>query len=800
MIGETVSHYRIVEKIGQGGMGEVFLADDTSLHRKVALKFLPPALQQDPAARKRFLREAHSAAALDHPFICHINEVADSDPSAGSGQAVCFIVMEYVEGQSLKDRLETGPLSPAEALPIAIEVTEALEAAHGKGIVHRDIKPGNIMLTPAGHAKVMDFGLAKPMAPAGGTETAAETVTALSEAGSTLGTLAYMAPEQLRGEAVDGRADLWALGVTLYEMVAGTRPFQGQSAFDLPVAILNAAPRPLPSTVPTELAAVIARCLEKDPDKRYQQAGELRQALVAVQAGTVSPWVGWRYRLTRSRWPMIAAPALALVIVAGTLVALDVAGLRSRLVGGPVTARVVKVAVLPFANVSGDAAQEYLSDGLTTEMIALLGRLHPERLRVFARMSVMQYKKTDKPLKQIASELGGVDYILEGSAQREAGRIRITADLIKVADQTQVWADRYERELAGILALQNDVAQQVANALALKLLPAEQARLSNANPVNPEAHDAYLKGLQYWYHLTPGDLDAALKYFEMALDMDPSYAPAQAGIALVWAGRSTMGITPPGEAGPKAKAAALKAIQLDDTNMEAHYALACIKAWTEWDWAGAEAEFKRVIALNPNFPDARAYYSDYLNKMGRPTEAMPEIERAVALDPYNPLFQLVYAVNFLYARRYDEALEQSRRALSTEPDLNPALNVTWWALSLKGMPKEALAAAKAYMKVVCGDRETENGFDEGYVHGGYAEAMRRAAQALAARARASYVEPIDIAQTYVEAGENAQALEWLEKALAVRDPNLPILGMPPFDRLRSEPRFQAIVRRVGLPQ
>jgi len=800
MIGETVSHYRIVEKIGQGGMGEVFLADDTSLHRKVALKFLPPALQQDAAARKRFLREAHSAAALDHPFICHINEVADSDPSAGSGQAVCFIVMEYVEGQSLKDRLETGPLSPAEALPIAIEVTEALEAAHGKGIVHRDIKPGNIMLTPAGHAKVMDFGLAKPMAPAGGTETAAETVTALSEAGSTLGTLAYMAPEQLRGEAVDGRADLWALGVTLYEMVAGTRPFQGQSAFDLPVAILNAAPRPLPSTVPTELAAVIARCLEKDPDKRYQQAGELRQALVAVQAGTVSPWVGWRYRLTRSRWPMIAAPALALVIVAGTLVALDVAGLRSRLVGGPVTARVVKVAVLPFANVSGDAAQEYLSDGLTTEMIALLGRLHPERLRVFARMSVMQYKKTDKPLKQIASELGGVDYILEGSAQREAGRIRITADLIKVADQTQVWADRYERELAGILALQNDVAQQVANALALKLLPAEQARLSNANPVNPEAHDAYLKGLQYWYHLTPGDLDAALKYFEMALDMDPSYAPAQAGIALVWAGRSTMGITPPGEAGPKAKAAALKAIQLDDTNMEAHYALACIKAWTEWDWAGAEAEFKRVIALNPNFPDARAYYSDYLNKMGRPTEAMPEIERAVALDPYNPLFQLVYAVNFLYARRYDEALEQSRRALSTEPDLNPALNVTWWALSLKGMPKEALAAAKAYMKVVYGDRETENGFDEGYVHGGYAEAMRRAAQALAARARASYVEPIDIAQTYVEAGENAQALEWLEKALAVRDPNLPILGMPPFDRLRSEPRFQAIVRRVGLPQ
>jgi TolB-like protein len=633
-------------------------------------------------------------------------------------------------------------------------------------------------------------------------ESEATTLTAasLTVQGAVVGTLAYMAPEQLKGRRADARSDVWALGVVLYEMVAGQRPFQGKTGFELSSAILTQPTPPVPAAVLAPLAGVIDRCLAKQPGERYQHASEVQAGLAAVAAGTavaVTP----RRPVRPHRWLLASGAATLLVVAALLLAVFDVGGLLSRLVGGgPVTARVVKVAVLPFANVSGDAAQEYLSDGLTTEMIALLGRLHPERLRVFARMSVMQYKKTDKPLKQIASELGGVDYILEGSAQREAGRIRITADLIKVADQTQVWADRYERELAGILALQNDVAQQVANALALKLLPAEQARLSNANPVNPEAHDAYLKGLQYWYHLTPGDLDAALKYFEMALDMDPSYAPAQAGIALVWAGRSTMGITPPGEAGPKAKAAALKAIQLDDTNMEAHYALACIKAWTEWDWAGAEAEFKRVIALNPNFPDARAYYSDYLNKMGRRTEAMPEIERAVALDPYNPLFQLVYAANFLYARRYDEALEQSRRALSTDPNLNPALNVTWWALSLKGMPKEALAAAKAYMKVVYGDRETENGFDEGYAHAGYAEAMRRAAHALAARARASYVDPFDIAQTYVEAGEDAQALEWLEKALAVRDPNLMILGMPPFDRLRSEPRFQAIVRRVGLPQ
>jgi serine/threonine protein kinase len=269
MIGETVSHYRIVGKIGQGGMGEVFLADDTSLHRKVALKFLPPALQQDAAARKRFLREARSAAALDHPFICHINDVAEADPATGPGQAVSFIVMEYVDGRSLKDQLDEGPVPADDALRIALEVTEALEAAHAKGIVHRDIKPGNIMRTPARHAKVMDFGLAKQVAAPGETESAAETVTALTADGSTLGTLAYMPPEQLRGQAVDGRGDIWALGVTLYEMVSGARPFQGQSGVDTTAAILNQAPQPLPSRVPAALAAVIGRCLEKDPAKRY---------------------------------------------------------------------------------------------------------------------------------------------------------------------------------------------------------------------------------------------------------------------------------------------------------------------------------------------------------------------------------------------------------------------------------------------------------------------------------------------------------------------------------------------------
>jgi serine/threonine-protein kinase len=794
MIGKALGHYRILEKIGQGGMGEVFLAEDASLHRKVALKFLPTEMQQDDTARKRFIREARSAAALDHPYICHINEVGESE-----GQD--FIAMEYVEGQSLKDRIAAGAtgqprLALQEALQITIEVAEALEAAHGKGIIHRDIKPGNIMLTQTGHAKVMDFGLAKQTMAAGGVHTEEETVTALTRNGAAIGTPAYMSPEQLRGQPADARSDLWALGVTLYEMVAGTRPFQGQGAYELTSAILSQPPRPLPTEVPAELGAVIGRCLEKEPGKRHQAAGELRKALSAVQAGTVSPWVGWRYRMAHSRWPAVAAAVLVLFMLAGILVTSDVGGLRGWLAGRMgVPARAVKLAVLPFANLTGDPEQEYLSDGLTQEMIAQLGRLHPQSLAVIARSSVMRYKKTDKPIDQIGRELG-VGYILEGSARRDGGRIRITAELIQVQDQTQLWAETYERETAGILALQSEVARKVAETLALKLLPAEQLRMANVRTVNPEAYDAYLKGLKLSYALTSGDLDASLKYFELAIEKDPNYPLAYAGVAMVWSDRQQMGLTPPHEAAPKAKAAVLKALELDNTLAEAHYALAVIYAWTDWNWPAAEAAFKRAIELDPNFPDARAGYSHYLNMMRRPDEAMAQIERALALDPFNPLVQIFYAADLMFVRRYDDAVAAARNA----PGNPGALQAIWWARSLKGTQKEAFEAAKAYMKVTYDDRAVDEALDQGYAQGGYTEGMKRGAQALAARFRASFVPPTDVASLYLDAGDNRQALDWLERGFDVRDPVLPYLGLPYFDRLRSEPRFQALLRRLNLPQ
>jgi len=792
MIGETVSHYRIVEKIGQGGMGEVFLADDTSLHRQVALKFLPPGLQQDAAARRRFLREAHSAAALDHPFICHINEVAES-----GGRDV--IVMEYVEGQSLKDRLEQGPLSVSEALPIAIEVAEALEAAHGKGIVHRDIKPGNIMLTLAGHAKVMDFGLAKQVAAAGALESAADTVTALTDAGSTLGTLAYMSPEQLRGQVVDGRSDLWALGVTLYEMVSGTRPFGGPSGVDLTAAILNQTPQPLPARVPAALAAVIGRCLEKDPAKRYQQAGELREALSAVRAGTASPWAGWRYRLTRSRWPVIAAAALASVIVAGTLVTLNVGDLRSRLVGGPGAARIVRLAVLPFANVSGDAAQDYLSDGLTTEMIALLGRLHPATLQVIARTTAMSYKKTDKPVDQIGRELG-VDYVLEGSAQREAGRIRITADLIKVADQTQLWAERYERELAGILVLQNDVAQQVAKALALKLLPAEQARLAGAKTVDPEVYDLCLKGKDLLGRFTKADLDTAEQYFQRALAKDPASAAAYAGMAGVWLYRRQIGLAPAREAGEKARAAALKAVELDDSLADAHLRLAAVFTWTDFAFRDAEREYKRTLELDPNDPTARALYGHLLMILGRPAEAIPQTERAVATDPLDVGSRVFHAFALFYARRYDEATAQARAALRLQPGHPGALGALVQTAHMKQQYADVVAAA-ATMYEATGRPDVAEALKKGYAEVGYAAAWRQATAVELAKYGDEPGVALDAAENYAIAADRARALDLLERAYKERVPGITYIGCNPlFDPLRAEPRFQALLRQMNLPE
>ena len=485
--------------------------------------------------------------------------------------------------------------------------------------------------------------------------------------------------------------------------------------------------------------------------------------------------------------------ALAVILV---LFALNVGGFRDRIFGGKGEAEpAIRLAVLPFVNLSGDSEQETLSDGVTQELITQLGRLHPASLSVIARTSVMRYKNAGTPIGQIGRELG-VDYVLKGSARRGADRVRITAELVRVSDQAQIWADDFEREPSGILTLQGQVAQNVAKALAVKLLPAEEARLAIVRAINPEAYDAYLKGILLWRTLRPADLDAAQRCFEQALEKDPAYAPAFAGLSLVWLTRRfPTRSAPASEAGPKAKAAALQAIALDDDSAEAHEALAGFLSWYVWDWDGAEQEWKRALELNANSAFARAYYSHYLAVTGRADEALPHMERALKLDPFNSLYHMMHSVVLQYLRRYDEALDAARRASSLQPNAGNAQ--FQYIYLIKGMRDEQLADQRLR---IARDPERIAAFERGLAEGGYEGAQRAIADVLAARYdKGEYADAIGIAMRYLDAGDRDRAVDWLDRAYETRDPGLAYIGRPHWDPLRSDPRFQALLRRIGLP-
>ena len=741
LVGQTVSHYTILSKLGLGGMGVVYKAEDTRLKRTVALKFLPPELTQDQAARERFFHEAQAASALEHTNICSVHELGEHDGRA-------FLVMGFYEGETLKQKIDRGPMPIEAVLNIAMHTARGLSRAHEAGIVHRDIKPANLIVTPRGEVKILDFGLAK---------IAGRTM--LTRSGSTFGTAAYMSPEQAQGESVDHRTDIWSLGVVLYEMIAGRRPFTSDYEQALIYQIINTEPEPLSKLrpePPAGLAQIVGHAMAKQPGERYQTVDLLLEDLTAVSEGLR---------------PVTAKPRAA----------------------------AVKLAVLPFSNLTGDPDQEYLSDGLTQEMITLLGRLNPESLGVIARTSVMRYKKTDAPIDQIGRELG-VEYVLEGSTRREGSRVRVSADLVQVRDQTQLWGDAFEREMSGILALQNDVAREVATALTLKLLPSEQANLAKARPVNPEAHEAYLRGNYHWMQVAPGDLDIAEKYFDLALEKDPSFAPAYVGRATVWLVRNQMGLARPEEAIPRGKTAALRALELDGNLAGAHEILAWIRTWLEWDWDGAQASWRRALVLNPNAATAHSLYSHFLAIMGHGEEALAHSKRSVELDPFNPLFQAFHAQVLYMQRRYDEAITAVREAQRLQQD-HPIATYSLMIIThgVKGMEKEALKAATAMVKIIYNDSKIEAALDEGYARGGFADAMRQAAEALIARLPEAYSMPSDIAIFYAMAGAKEKVIEWLEKGFEVRDPALPYLRFPCYDIARPDPRFQELWRKMNLP-
>ncbi len=769
-------------------MGEVYRARDTRLGREVAIKVLPAEFAADPERLKRFEREARATAALSHPNILAVHDV-------GTHDGIPYLVEELLEGESLKERLDRGDLAQSEALRIAGEIAKGLAAAHEKGIVHRDLKPGNVFLTRDGTVKILDFGLAKLVSAAAleEAETLTQGGTATTQLGGVLGTAAYMAPEQARGRPVDQRADVFAFGVLLYEMLAGERPFQGATGTEVMAAILTDEPEPLPVGVPAGVAAVVGRCLEKDPGRRYQRGSELRAALEAVKSGAAGPAPSLFGVHSYRRRLLAAAMTVAAAV---SVLALDLGGLRSRLVGrAGGMGQPIKLAVLPFANLTGDPEQEYLSDGFTQELISQLGRLRPARMSVIGRTSVMRYKKSDTSIDRIGSELGA-GYILGGSCRRESARVRISVELIRIRDQAQLWTETYERELSGLLVLQSEVARKVAGALALKLLPADEARLARVRSLEPEAYEAYLKGVLQRSAMTRAGFDDAERYFNLAIEKDPDYAAPWAGLSAVWVSRLQLNMAPREEGLIKAKSAALKALALDDGEIEARRVLAGILTWLDWDWAAAERAWGRLFELDPDNSMALPGYSHFLLVTGRPDEAVAKSERAMELDPYNVRTQSFHAQVLFHVRRFDEAIAVARKALDVQPS-EVARSALTDSLFMKGEHTEFMALERERW---ARDPELANALEQGYAAQGVSGAELSLADALAERyGGPGSVSAYTLANYYARAGDKEGVIEWLEKAYLEHNNNLPYLRTPVFDLARSDPRFEDLVHRIGLP-
>ena len=777
LVGCDVGPYHVAALLGAGGMGEVYRATDRRLGRDVALKVLHHAFDADPDRLRRFEQEARATAALNHPNIVAVFDV-------GRHEGLPYFISELLEGETLRARLDRGRLPVREAIDYAIQIATALAAAHDKGIVHRDVKPANIFITADGRAKVLDFGVAKLLDAGSPPEKAGAT-------GTVVGTIGYMAPEQVQGAAVDARSDIFSFGTVLHEMLTGRRPLDEGTVTPTRSVVDD---RELPKVVDDDTAVfgraleTARRCLNQNPGARFQSCRDVALALSGALAGS-DTGAGSPRRWNRRRTATLVILALAAIIPVWVAVQRAAA-----------PAQIRSVAVLPLENLSRTPDEELFADSMTSALITNLAKVRA--LRVVSRTSAMRFKHTHKTLEQIGRELN-VDAVVLGSVERAGNRVRISAQLIRAATDEHLWADSYDRDLQDVLMLQDEVARSIADKVRVTLTPEERAGLAAARVVDPAAYELYLKGRAAWNERTEGSIQRAITYFTQAIERDGNYAAPYSGLADCYLSLGfsfDVGSVPPREAIPKAKAAALKALALDESLAEAHNSLAYAKLYYDWDWPGAEAEFKRALALNPGSPEAHHWYSHLLVSSRRLDESLAESQKALALDQLNPVMSLHLGWNYFFMRQNDKAVAQLTRTI----DLDPNYGLAYWyrglAYEQQGKFAEALAEMRRGAALLTGNMVVSA--DIGHVHAaaGHLDEANRVIDELARESKQRYVSPFAIALIHLGRGDTDRAFEWLEKAYQERSDLLIYLTVDPrLDPIRNDPRLKDLVARIGIP-
>ena len=780
MIGTTVLHYKIEEELGRGGMGVVYKALDTKLDRLVALKFLPPHLSASQQDKLRFIQEAKAASALNHPNVCTIHDIQEHDGNM-------FIVMEFVDGQTLREK--RGSISTMQAIDIGIQVADGLAAAHEKGIVHRDIKPDNIMIRSDGFAQIMDFGLAK----LGG-------VSQLTRQGSTIGTAGYMSPEQVRGQEADNRSDIFSLGVLLYEMFTGQLPFKGVHETALAYEIVNVDAPPMSAVKPEidrALNAVVLQCLEKDPNKRAQSVKQVSIDLKRLRPGSGVQRAGRTPLVDKSAEHPATVRSRSTKWI-GAIALLSVAGLAAAYfyVNKQQGEATESLAVLPFVNTSADSSMEYLSDGITESLINDLSQL--PKLKVMSRSSSFHYRGADP---QEAGRKLGVRAVLLGRVLQRGDNLQVSTELIDVADNTQLWGEHYNRKSADILIVQDEIAREISGKLKLRLVEKDNQRVVKRSTDNTEAYQLYLKGRYHWNKRSVEGLRKGIEYFQQAVDLDPNYAVAYAGIADAYSvlGIFDYSIVPPQEAFTKAKAAAQKAVRIDPERAESYASLGLIGENYDQDWSAVEQNFKRCIELNPSYATGHHWYGEYLTACGHLDEGIAEVKHALELDPLSLIITRDVGWMLYFARRYDEAVEYFKKALDLDPDFMRGHLILGQTYVLQDKTELAIPEFESVSRLSKGTLgEIMLGYC--YARAGRVQEAKKILRDVMSLPATKYVPPVGIALIYAGLKENDRAFEWLDKAVAEHAAGFVFIRVDPFfDSLRTDPRFATLLKKFGPP-